>query len=429
MKELTRWYHSKNLEGKKHTLDEWKSTMDFVKSRAVTRRSESTTGRSSASANRVAVADFLKQANGAVKTAFSSHLNEVGSYVRRLNDLRKTMEREIRTMMQAIKQLEGAIASRTDWPIKVNEKCMFYRDRRLGIDLVADDLEIELGKEYQMLTTVVTTESSQVLQDSYDAHADMEDILEKLKQDIVRKEESQLCDTRMNTLKPAITMDTHLDCVELRPANAVDVDMWRETTDALIKRAEDSMTDCDNLRSTMLSVPAKCDLQVRSFSDGCNAALTAKLEQASDAKEEVLALLKATKEEIAFTTTEVSTLERAIDAQMIPLNYATTRLEKRRSRPAAENTIDTVHEHLIREVAEMDNAVSALQGELNLNMSNLEDLKMMEAMLEEDYGIKKVTLQIESRCKKIRSFLEPSADNYVVVRMLNDDEFFDLMTR
>jgi len=429
LKELTRWYHSKNLEGKKHTLDEWKSTMDFVKTRAVNRRAASTTGRSSASANRVAVADFLKGANGAVKTAFASHLNEVGSYVRRLSDLRKTMEREIRTMMQAIKQLEGAIASRTDWPIKVNEKCMFYRDRRLGIDLVADAVEIELGKEYQMLTTVVTTESSAVLQDSYDAHADMEDILALLMADILRKEESQMVDTRMNALKPAITMDTHLDCVELRPSTALDVETWREVTDALIKRAEDSMTDCDDLRSTMLSVPAKCDLSVRSYSDGCNSALEAKLEQAANAKDEVLMLLKATKEEIAFTTSEVDSLERAIDAQMIPLNYATTRLEKRRTRPTTENTIDTVHEHLIREVAEMDNAVSALQGELNLNMSNLEDLKAMEAMLEEDFGIKKVTFQIESRCTKIRTFLEPSADNYVVVRMLNDDEFFDLMTR
>ena len=54
---------------------------------------------------------------------------------------------------------------------------------------------------------------------------------------------------------------------------------------------------------------------------------------------------------------------------------------------------------------------------------------MMEAMLEEDYGIKKVTLQIERRCTKIRSYLAPTADNYVVVRMLRDDEFFDLMTR
>ena len=403
--------------------------MEFVKSRAVNRRSESSAGRNSSSANRVAVADFLTQANGAVKTAFSSHLNEVGSYVRRLNDLRKTMEREIKTMMQAVKQLEGAIASRTDWPIKVNEKCMHYRDQRLGIDLVSDDVEIQLGKEYQMLTTVVAAESTQVLEDSYAAHADMEDILVKLKADIARKEANQLIDVRMNSLKPAITMDTHLDCVELRPTQAIDVERWREVTDALIKRAEDSMTDCDELRTTMLNVPAKCDLQVRSFSDAVNSALSAKTEQAAEALDEVKTLLLATKDEIAHTTQEVKTLERSIDAQMIPLNYATTRLEQRRTRPGAENTIDTVHEHLIREVAEMDNAVSALQEELNINMSNLEDLKLMEAMLEEDFGIKKVTLQIETRCKKIRSYLEPSADNYVVVRMLNDDEFFDLMTR
>jgi hypothetical protein len=47
-------------------------------------------------------------------------------------------------------------------------------------------VEIELGKEYQMLTTVVTATSSEVLENSYAACADMEEILQLLKDDIVR---------------------------------------------------------------------------------------------------------------------------------------------------------------------------------------------------------------------------------------------------
>ena len=42
-----------------------------------------------------------------------------------------------------------------------------------------------------------------------------------------------------------------------------------------------------------------------------------------------------------------------------------------------EKTIDHVHEALIREVAELDNSVSALQKELNINMANLEDLRTL----------------------------------------------------
>merc|ERR1719183_2292521 len=108
-------------------------------------------------------------------------------------------------------------------------------------------------------------------------------------------------------------------------------------------------------------------------------------------------------------------LESLIEAQQVPLSYTTTRLAERQVRPETERTIDQVHEALIQEVAELDQAVSSLQQELNSNLANLEDLKVMDAMLEEDYGIKKVTADIEARCKKIRSFLSPDADNYVVV--------------
>jgi len=427
--ELTRWYHSKNLEGKKHTPDEWKSAMEFVKQRAVSRRGESTTGRTSSSGNREGVTLHLAQKKQDVKDSFAKHLNEVGTYVRRLLELLKSMEREISTMKGAIKQLEGWIAARTQWPIKVNEKCQFYRDQRIGIDLVSDEFEIELGKELQMLTTVIENNSSEVLDNAYATLADMQDIRLALMADIKRKRSAQALDTRMDKLKASITLEPEIDTIELRPPTSIDVDQWRELTDALIKRCEDSMTNCDTLRDTMLSVPADCDGTVRTFGDHCAKALSDKLKLSTEARDEVRMLLEQTKEEIADSIKEIETLEQTIDAQQIPLSYATTRLEKRRARPEEERTIDQVHNSLIEEVAEMDAAVSALQSELNINMANLEDLKKMEAMLEEDFGIKKVTVAIETRCTKIRSYLSPDADNYVVVRMLEDDEFFDLMTR
>ena len=79
--------------------------------------------------------------------------------------------------------------------------------------------------------------------------------------------------------------------------------------------------------------------------------------------------------------------------------------------------------------AELDESVSTLQMELDINMNNQTDLKTMEAMLEEDFGIKKVTVNIESRCTNIRKFLSPDTDQYIQERLLEDDEFFDLMTR
>ena len=114
------------------------------------------------------------------------------------------------------------------------------------------------------------------------------------------------------------------------------------------------------------------------------------------------------------TAQEIKRLEKLIGNQHIPLSFATTRLQTRILRPDPERTIDSVHRSLIKEVAEMDEAVATLQSELNSNLCNLQDLKILESMLEEDYGIKKVTFNLEKRCKKIRSFLRPDADNYIV---------------
>jgi hypothetical protein len=136
----------------------------------------------------------------------------------------------------------------------------------------------------------------------------------------------------MDKLKPSITLEPEIDTIELRPPTSIDVDTWREITDALIKRCEDSMTDCDDLRSTMLSVPAKCDVTVRDFDDNCGKALDDKLALSIEARDEVRMLLEQTKEEIVDSIREIETLEATIDAQQIPLSFATTRLDQRRAR-------------------------------------------------------------------------------------------------
>ena len=56
-------------------------------------------------------------------------------------------------------------------------------------------------------------------------------------------------------------------------------------------------------------------------------------------------------------------------------------------------------------------------------------LRTLEAMLEEDFAIKKNTVMLENRCGKARSFLSADTDTFLINKMLNDDKFFDVMTR
>ena len=352
-------------------------------------------------------------------------------------------------------------------------------DERIGIDLVMDEVEIQLGREREMLSTNATEEPYIRLDEAYTCEAQLAALIAELTADIDRKQSAEAIDSRMvsvvsetplsnresarehqwgdpsvfsrggtllpsiyadaryidavivsqATLKPSIDLKPHLDSVTLRPRSAHDVERWRDRTDALLEKAVMIISEVDALRDEMVKAASSADVFINKYAEDVDDALQAKSQSSINARIQIQRLLEATKEEIQRVTTEAATLEAAIEQKASPLKYATTRLQERRNRPSMEKTIDHVHEALIQEVAELDNSVSALQQELNINTANLEDLRAMESMLEEDFGIKKVTVNLEARCIKLRAYLKPNADQYVVNRMLEQDDFLDLMTR
>jgi len=243
------------------------------------------------------------------------------------------------------------------------------------------------------------------------------------------KVKAESIDTKMAKLRPSIDLKPHLDSVTLRPRSAQDVERWRERTESLLQKAKRIIGEVDALCQAMVMAAAASDVIVNQYADSVDEALAQKHKKSVAACTQIEGLLRESKEEIERVTNEIDMLLACIESKASPLKYATTRLQERRSRPFEEKTIDHVHEALIQEVAELDASVSALQEELNINVSNLEDLRAMEAMLEEDYGIKKVTVTLESRCCTLRAYLAPNADTYVVNRMLEQDDFLDIMTR
>ena len=244
-----------------------------------------------------------------------------------------------------------------------------------------------------------------------------------------RKDKSRNIDTKLTTLKLGLNAAPALDFVVLRPPNAFDVEEWRANTEALVESADKLRMESEVHRDAMKGAVALADSIVLEFGEMVDKMQAEKLAFSVSARDDVQQLLVATKEELARTEHEIEFLETAISEKMHPLSFATQRLATRSERPAQENTIDSVHHALIQEVAELDASVSTLQKELNINMNNQSDLKTMEAMLEEDFGIKKVTVNLEQRCTNIRKFLSPDTDQYIQHRLLTDDEFFDLMTR
>lgn len=299
------------------------------------------------------------------------------------------------------------------------------------MDLVLDDLEVQLGKEYDMLTTVVKKNTDQVLADAYTLKADMEEVAELLLQDIQRKDNATTIDNKMSTLK---IVDVNKDAdiaasVQVRPRSAIATTDWQEFTDALIERAEASSSSCGDLKLGMKNAAIESEKIIAVMSEQVSSLLNTKIELSHSQAEATKALLDKTQAEADELEAEIANVEELIENGEGPLLRATTRLETRRDRPQAEKTSDCAHDALIQEVSELHASINALESQLDIHMKNYEELKREEGTLEEELAIKKLTIVLEERCKKIRTFLDPTADNYTVVRMLNDDEFCDIMTR
>jgi hypothetical protein len=159
---------------KKHTPNEWKMTLDFIKDRSSTRSGMSSKARSSSSGNRTKTGLHLGEQHELVRGAFTDHMNEVATWQRKLVDTQKKAARSLKLLEGNISKLEGWIAARTEWPLKVNTMCQRFRDERIGIDLVMDEVEIELGKELDMLRNVATENPNAKLQQGYDAKVCMQ---------------------------------------------------------------------------------------------------------------------------------------------------------------------------------------------------------------------------------------------------------------
>ena len=110
--ELSRWYQEKNLEGKKHTVEEWKTTLDYIKARASGRQTSAADTRASASKNRSGVENKMSDMQKEVDSSFQEHLMELGQYISTITEVLNKVKDEINTMTGAINTLEGWIVSR-----------------------------------------------------------------------------------------------------------------------------------------------------------------------------------------------------------------------------------------------------------------------------------------------------------------------------
>jgi len=430
LSELSQWYKERKYS-KKNTPGEWKESATFVNDRSTNRMTVSSDARNASNTLRASIASEVKTQEESVSDNFKSRMSTVREHLDVERSLYADLQEAIRTMTNNIENLENWTQTRTKWPIKVYRKCMEFRNQRIGIDLVLDDVEVQLGKEFDNLTTTVTKSTDYAMARAIAGRKDMEEVAALLLEDINRKDSAMLIDKKMQNLSIfEVNKDTDMhSSIVVRPKSAINTVDWKEVTDMLIERAKISRDQMNELVQIVKEAMSSCEKLISEQADIIDDLLELKVKSSLVQVDLTLELLQKARVEADTLEVEIQEVETLIENSETPLLRATTRLEARRSRPSLEKTSDCAHDALIQEVSELSAAVNALENQLDTHLKNLDELKREEGTLEEELAIKKLTVVLEGRCQKIRGFLAATSDPYTVQRMLNDDEFCDIMTR
>eukprot|EP00039_Didymoeca_costata_P020589 m.341815 g.341815 ORF g.341815 m.341815 type:complete len:508 (+) comp20544_c0_seq1:74-1597(+) len=429
LKELSKWYEEQNLGSAKYTESEWKQSLKFVKDSGLTRKNMSSQARASAVKNRRRISSHLGKKGQEVQSNFVHRIEDIQQARKDLKRCHESCCDELKALQRRLEEAEEFRNSRFTWPMRVNEACLEFREKRIGIDRVMDQVEIELLKEKETVQSIADATVDKVITRTKDLVSRLQTQCESLQEDLDRKATSMKIDQNTKALPPSRALPVHYDNVQARPATAVELSHWRTNSKQLIAETNSMMENSVKLRKRLTRVCNKAEDEMLACCEQASNAVAKGLRRAQYARDAVCKLLEDVKYEIATNEKERTSLEELIAAQEIPLRLTTTQLKERTERPTGEETNDEVHQSLVEKVAELDAAVEALTNELNTNLYNQEELKNMEATLEEDFAIKKNTLLQETRCTKVRSFLNPETDTYVIKKMMTDEAFFDLMTR
>ncbi|KAM9321517.1 tektin-1 [Gastrophryne carolinensis] len=315
----------------------------------------------------------------------------------KLEDTVNDIEQLLAYKLRLEKALESCMV-----PLNIAQKCLEEREKRVGIDLVHDEVEREIIKEVEVIQGVIAllqrtleqiTEQIRMSRSAkYSLEKDLKDKFQALKID-------NHCSTLTNNT-PDIKYASNTVTAQGNFVTPVD---WEEFSNANILKAEKQKNNSVALRSLIDSILSETASDMRKQCDTVNFALKNRVIETKDAKHKLELHLAKVMDEITSQEKNIESLKKAIADKEGPIKVAQTRLETRTHRPNVELCRDPVQYRLINEVQEISTNVERLRETLSQAEAELKGLNRNQLSLEEEIQVKENTLYIdEVLCLQMR---------------------------
>ncbi|NXI62334.1 TEKT3 protein, partial [Anseranas semipalmata] len=299
------------------------------------------------------------------------------------------------------KRLERALAE-TEAPLQVAQECLLHREKRMGIDLVHDNVEKQLFTEVDVIRSC--QERMQRYLDRAKAQlASNRAAQHELERDLANKQTAHRIDDKCHHLRNTSDGISYYRGVERVDATISVPDSWAKFTDDNILRSQSERAASAKLRDDIENLLVVTANEMWNQFNSVNVAFTNRIAETADAKSKIQTHLAKTLQEIFQLEMSIEAIKKAIREKVPPLKVAQTRLDERTRRPNVELCRDSAQLRLVNEVHELDETIQSLQQRLRDAEDTLQTLVRAKAVLEHDLAVKANSLFIDQeKCMGMR---------------------------
>ncbi|CAG5117655.1 unnamed protein product [Candidula unifasciata] len=300
------------------------------------------------------------------------------------------------------KRLENALRT-TEVSLHIATDNLNCRQRRLGVDLVQDDVEISLLKEVEIINNVQDLLKNTINQCEKQVRLNR-DAKQNLEMDWSDKKEALEIDTRSGALRNHHTNKQFHDGAAKFEEIQSTPESWAQFSHDNIARAEHERMASIQLRTLVDNVLEDTSRDMREQADHVYANFVNRIAEMEDAKAKLEENLTKVVKQIKDQEQNLEDLQQAIRDKEDPLKVAQTRLYNRTYRPGVELCRDAPQYHLVGEVNEINQSIDALRQRLNEAQNSLKDLQDNRMALEKEISYKKNSIFIDrDKCLTVRN--------------------------
>ncbi|MBZ3877146.1 Tektin-1 [Sciurus carolinensis] len=341
-----------------------------------------------------------------VNKKIEQRLEEVRFWKKELDDKLEQLVNETEDLLNYKTRVEKALESFKE-PLFITERCLAYRENRVGIDLVNDEVDQELQKEAEIIRGVMAllTRTQEEMSEQIRLNRSAKYNLEKdLKDKFVALTIDDICFS-LNNNSPNIRYSENV--VRIEP-NSVSLEDWLDFSNTNVEKADKQRNNSLALKALVDRILSQTTSDLRRQCDVVDTAFKNGLKEIKDARDKMAIHLAKVMEEIASQEKNISLLEKTILDQEGPAKVAHTRLETRTHRPNVELCRDVAQYRLIKEVHEINHNVARLKETLAQAQMELKGLQRRQLALQEEIQVKENTIYIdEVLCMQMRKSIPP----------------------